>query len=640
MTSHITFLLLGLGAGAVIAALGLGIVVTHRASGVINFAHAAIGMFLAFSFYELRATGDLVLPVLGLPERVHLIDRPTVSTALFIVLLYAALVGAALYWLIFRYLATAPPLAGTVASLGLLLYLIAMADLRFDRQASSALVIEGPLPSRLVSIGSVVSPLDRYLLAAIVAGAAVLLMAFFRWTRTGLATAALSENRKGVALMGINPDRIGMTNWIIAVTLAAGAMIFAAPIIRLDPGTTSLLVLPALAAALPGGFSKLGSTVATGLALGMLQSELLSVQADWDWLPNIGLQQGIPFLLILITLAVRGDVLPSRGATFGDLRLPAAPDPLFATPVALGIVSLGVVALFVVGSTWRTAIIVSAIAALIALSVIVLSGLVGQVSLATFAVAGIAAFATVRFGAGWGLPFPLAPLLGVLVATLVGVGVGAAGLRARGMTLTIATLAAAIAIEELVFRWRWFTGGLAGARVERPSIFGVDLGISARGDAFPRRSFGVLVLLVLAVALIVVIRLRRSMVGRRWLAVRSNERAAAASGMSVQRIKLEAFAVSSFLAGTGGILIAYRRELVSPGSFGVLESIVALAIAYLAGIAAPLGALLAGALAAGGLLTALLDSFGDGASDRQFAINGLLLIIAAIRYRNGVLGRA
>ena len=94
MSSHVTFLLLGLGAGAAIAALALGVVVTHRTSGIINFAHAAVGMFVAFSYYELRATGDLVLPIIGLPERFHLIDRPTVSTALIISLIYAAAIGA------------------------------------------------------------------------------------------------------------------------------------------------------------------------------------------------------------------------------------------------------------------------------------------------------------------------------------------------------------------------------------------------------------------------------------------------------------------------------------------------------------------------------------------------------------------
>lgn len=636
MSSHVTFLLLGLGAGAAIAALALGVVVTHRTSGIINFAHAAVGMFVAFSYYELRATGDLVLPIILLPERFHLIDRPTVGTALIISLIYAAAIGAFLYWAIFRKLLDAPALAGTVASLGLLLYLIAIADLRFDRQSASVLVLDGPLPSRIVSVGSVVSPLDRYILAAIVVIVALVLAGFARWTRMGLATTALAENRKGVSLLGISPDRVGTLNWIIAVVLAGGALILAAPIVRLDPGTTSLLIVPALAAALPGRFDAIGLTVVSGLALGMAQSELLSVQADWDWLPNIGLQQGVPFLAILVALAVRGDILPSRGATTS--KLPNAPDHRYATHIVIGFGVLGVGGLMVLGSSWRSAIIVSALAALVALSVVVLSGLIGQISLATYAIAGVAAFGTVRAAADLGLPFPLAPAVGVIAAMVVGTAIGFAGLRARGMTLTIATLAAAVAIEELVFRWGWFTGGLSGATVERPSLFGFDLGISARGAAFPRKSFGIMVLGILVVALIMVIRLRRSSTGRRWLAVRANERSAASLGVSVERAKLEAFAVSSLLAGVAGALIAYRRELVSATSFGVLESIVALAIAYLAGIAAPLGVLLAGVLAAGGLLTVALDQISSNASQNQFAINGLLLIVAAVKYRSGILG--
>lgn len=638
MSSHLTFLLLGLGAGAVIAALGLGVVVTYRTSGIINFSHAAIGMFIAFAYYELRASGDLVLPILGLPDRVHLIDRPTVSTALIITLLYAALLGAFLYWALFKRLLDAPPLAGTVASLGLLLYLIAIADLRFDRQSAASQVLAGPLPDRIVKIGSVVAPLDRYLLAGIVILAAALLAAFFRWTPQGLATRALAENRKGVTLLGISPDRVGTLNWVIAVVLAGGALILAAPIVRLDPGMTSLLIVPALAAALPGRFAGLGATVVTGLLLGMARSELLSLQADWDWLPNIGLQQGIPFLVILLTLAVRGDILPASGRGVAALAKPAAPDHRYAVPIVFAVTGLGALGLVALGSAWRTGIIVSAIAATIALSVVVLSGLAGQVSLATYALAGVAAFSMVRIGEDLGLGFPLGPVLAIAVCVLVGIAVGAAGLRATGGTLTIATLAAAVAIEELVFKWDWFTGGLAGASVEPPSLFGLDLRISAVGSAFPRRSFGLFVLVVLAMAMFAVINLRRSRTGRRWLAVRSNERAAAAAGLSVERVKLEAFAVSSMLAGVAGVLLAYRRELVSPGSFGVLDSIVALAITYLAGIAAPLAALLAGALATGGLLTVALDQLSDSASEHQFAVNGLLLIVAAVRYRNGIFG--
>lgn len=636
MTTHLTFLLLGLGVGAVIAALGVGVVITHRASGIVNFAYAATGTFIALAYYELRATGDLVLPVLGLPDRVHLVDRPTTSTALVITLAYAALIGAALYWLVFRMLRQAPPLAGLVASLGLMLYFITLGGLRFD-QGASAMVIESPLPDRLVTIGGAVAPLDRYLLAALVVVVAAMMGLVYRYTRFGLTTRAVSENQTAASMLGISPNPVGTINWILATVLAGGALILAAPIIRLDPATSSLLIVPALAAALPGKFNSVAMAVAFGLGLGMLQSEILSLQTDWEWLPDIGLQQGIPFLIILITLLLRGDTLPGR-ADVTRLQLPNAPDHRLAVPIVLSASAAAVVGLLVLDSQWRAGIIVSGITAVIALSVVVLTGFVGQVSLATFALAGLAAFAMVRFSDDLGVPFPLAPLLGALVAVAISIVTGFAALRTRGMTLAIATLAAAVATEELLFRWDWFTGGLEGATVEPPSLFGLDLRISAPGDAFPREQFGFVVVGVLTLSAIAVVMIRRSGTGRRWLAVRANEVASASLGVPVARVKLEAFAVAGFLAGVGGTLLAYRRELVTTSSFGVLESVVVLALAYLAGVASPLGALLAGVIAAGGLLTVALEQINPGSTDAQLAVNGVALVIVAIRFPSGLLG--
>ncbi len=133
MTTLFSNLLLGLGVGAVIAALAVGVVVTHRASNVVNFAHAALGTYLALVYYEFRSTGEIVQPLLVpfAPARFHLLDRPTVATALVVTLLLAAACGAACYLLVFRPLRTSPPLARVVASLGLMVYLIGVMDLRF-----------------------------------------------------------------------------------------------------------------------------------------------------------------------------------------------------------------------------------------------------------------------------------------------------------------------------------------------------------------------------------------------------------------------------------------------------------------------------------------------------------------------------
>ena len=104
--------------------------------------------------------------------------------------------------------------------------------------------------------------------------------------------------------------------------------------------------------------------------------------------------------------------------------------------------------------------------------------------------------------------------------------IGLPAVRVRGMNLAIATLAAATVVEELVLKWSWFSGGLGGASVPRPRLFGIDLGIGAAGSAFPRPAFGVLCLVVLVAAAVAVANLRRGATGLRWLGVRANERAA------------------------------------------------------------------------------------------------------------------
>jgi ABC-type branched-subunit amino acid transport system permease subunit len=244
----------------------------------------------------------------------------------------------------------------------------------------------------------------------------------------------------------------------------------------------------------------------------------------------------------------------------------------------------------------------------------------------------------VRAEAAIGLGFPLSAIAGVAVAIAVGLLAGLPAVRVRGLTLAVTTLAASIAIEELLFRWSWFTGGAGGERAPEPRLLGLDLGISAPGDAYPRVAFGVFVLVAMVGSMTVVVNLRQGATGRRWLAVRANERAAEASGIPVAQVKLGATAVAAALAGLAGVLIAYQQQVVSAGSYAALQSLIAVAITYLAGIAVPAAALLAGALATGGLLTVVLDSISEGSSKYQFALNGLLLMVIAVRYPAGVVG--
>jgi len=176
ITQYLQQSLTGLGTGAVVALLAVGLVLTFRASNVLNFAHAAMGMYVAYTYYGLRnfgsartgTGGDLVLPVIGLPAKVHVVDRPTVITALMIALVVAVALGTVVYGLVFRPLRNAPPLARVVASLGIFLYLQAVMQLRVPGiGAGSALQLKSFLPRGVVRLGDAAIPASSFALAAV-----------------------------------------------------------------------------------------------------------------------------------------------------------------------------------------------------------------------------------------------------------------------------------------------------------------------------------------------------------------------------------------------------------------------------------------------------------------------------------------
>ena len=645
MSTYLGYLLAGIGGGAVIASLALGLVLTWRASGVINFAHAAMGTYVAFAYFEFRDRGDLVLPIIGLPARLHLLDTPTLAAALVFALVLAAVLGLVVYWLVFRPLRRAPALARVVASLGLYLYLQEITRLRFPTAGASAVTRLPVLPEGPVRLLGTVVSANRLLLAAAVLAVTGVLVVVFRTTRFGLATRAASDNEEGAIVTGISPDRVGAANWMLASVLGGFAVILIEPIAGLDPATTSLLVVPALAAALLGGLTSFALTAGAGLAIGMVQSLILGYAVrpgtTWipDWLPTTGLQQTVPVVLVLAALVWRSDPLPTRETVVGR-GLPTSPLPrrVVLWSVVLSVAVLTV--LFTTGAAYRQAMIVTLIATLLSLSVVVLTGYVGQISLAQLAFAGVAGFTAIEV-ADRGAPFPLAVLVGTGAAVLLGLLVALPATRVRGMSLAVATLAMAVAIEQLVLGSPSLSGGIGGRRASRPYLLGFDVGISAPGIDNFRPVFGVMVLGVVVLAATVVANLRRNRTGLRWLAVRANERAAAAVGIDVARVKLGAFALSSALAGLAGCAMAFATTTLSTTSFLVIGSLVALALTYVGGISSISGALVAGALAQAGIFTVIADGWtgGDG-GPYVFVMSGLALMVLAIVAPDGITGVA
>ena len=227
-------------------------------------------------------------------------------------------------------------------------------------------------------------------------------------------------------------------------------------------------------------------------------------------------------------------------------------------------------------------------------------------------------------------------ILSAGVATILGVIVSIPALRVRGLHLAVVTIAAAVAIEELIFKNPKFTGGLTGSPVAQPSIFGMELGIRGGGE-FPQPVFGYLVLAVASVVAIGVALLRRSSLGRQMLAVRSSERAAAASGIDAARIKLIGAAIASFLAGIGGSLMAYQQGQLSFETFSVMTSLLLVAVVYIGGISSVSGGLVAALMFSGGLVSIALDEW-LGLGDYESLILAIALVAGAVMNPEGVAG--
>ena len=637
MADYLFFILLGTGAGAIIAAFGLGLVVTYQGSGLVNFAYGAMATWVGYVYADLRR-GAYPFPIPGLPARYHFGDDVGIWWAFALALLTAALMGLLIYQLVFRPLFRAPALAKVVASIGLVIVFTALIERRFPDNAG--LRVEAILPREPVTImDGVTVPRDGLWLVFIVLLIAAAMWAASRYTRLGLATKAAAGNEKGAILLGYSPQRLAQTSFVLASVIGGLVVILASPMIQLSSAILTFgYLIPALGAALIGAFQKIWPTVLAGLAIGLVQSSFTKMQTDFSWFPQYGAREGLPFLVIIVAMVFLGERLPDRGAveTFKMPAIPPAKVTMLSVMVPVG---LAVVGLLVLSPLWRGAIMTTTIATVLALSLVLLSGFGGQPSLAQLAFAGVAGFALSKLAMEWNIPFPIAPILAASVAMVFGVIVGIPALRVRGTNLAIITLAGGVAINEFIFKNPKYVGDAStgGAKVPNPQIGGWDLGLIL-GDQASRPIFGILLVAVALVMAIAVANIRKSASGRRMLATRSNERAATASGVNIARVKLEVFAASAFIAGIGGCLIAYRFGSVSDASFGTVASLTALAVAYLGGITCVSGAVTAGITASAGVAFYAIGSLFDALGQWEVMIGGILLILTAILNPEGIAG--
>jgi sulfate-transporting ATPase len=359
-----------------------------------------------------------------------------------------------------------------------------------------------------------------------------------------------------------------------------------------------------------------------GLAIGVAESELTRYVTTPGW------AKSAPLLLIVGVLIARGRSLPARSQVTD--RLPRVgrgrPRLLLVAAFASG----GVLILTVIGGAWVDALTTTLTTALVCLSLVVVTGYAGQLSLAQFTLAGVGAFVAARLCAGLGWPFPLVAVAGALAAVPVGLLVALPALRTRGANLAIATLAMSLAVGEVVFANSDYTGGFQGVVVRAPTVGGLQLDPVEH----PGRYAGLCLLVLVALA-VMITNLRRGPAGRRLIAVRENERAAATLGISVYGAKLYAFGLSAAIAGLAGTLIAFRTQHVLFTGYDVFASINAVVLAVIGGIGAVLGAGLAGLIALGGLISYLVDRLTGW--DRYLALaSGLLVLLTLAQAPDGL----
>ncbi|MGW6729690.1 ABC transporter permease subunit [Nocardia sp. NPDC055029] len=614
MDTFLQFALLGLGAGGAYAVAGIGLVQIYRGSGVLNLSHGAIAFAAATLFVQ--TYGEREWPLL-----------PAAVAAVAL----AAAIGGVIQVGVMHPLRNSPPLVRMVATLGVFAVLQQAVPLVFGTSTGNVAVPSFYPKGRLELGDTLAVPYDRLIVVCIAVALALALWILQRRTRLGLATTAVAENRVVAASLAIAPNPVAMWNWMLGSALAGLAGVILSPIVGvITPLPFMFLVIPALAAAMIGRFESFFWTTVGGIAIGVGQSVVTRYQAEI--LPaNLasGWPNALPFLVIIVVLMLRGSPFPVRGEIAA--RLPSLGRRTVSPFTAIAVAALGAGAALLMTEKLAVAVTASAGFAIVGLSLVVLTGLAGQTSLAQMAIAGIGALSGARLSHNLGLPFPVVLALGVVSGAAVGIVFAAPAMRTRGPALAIATIGIGIAIESVVLNNGWFTvNGFGGTPIDRPHLGPLDI----NGVTHPQRyaAFAVVVLVAAAYA---VANLRAGRTGRRLIAMRSSERATSAMGVSLPATKLIAFTISAALASLGGIVLAFSGGAVTYERFGLLQSLNLVIFVLIGGIGYVIGPIIGGALAPNGFVSSLMDS--GSAIDRWLVLgSGIVLVLVLVLNAHGV----
>jgi sulfate-transporting ATPase len=602
----VRFALLGLGVGALYAFASQGLIVIFRGTGVLNFSLGATGIAGVFLQYELQY------------EHGH-----GFWIASFFGVLLSVTLGVLTHWVVLRPLQRkrASNLIQLLATLGVLVTVQAGVVIRYGskpRQVPSVLPVD-----RVSLYGDVSITVDRLILLAIGSVSALVLWFVYRSSRFGIETEAVSESERSAAAVGVSPNKIAVLNWGLGSGAACIGGILVVPVMTLQVTAMTSLVLAALAAALVADFKSFPVATAAGYVIGMGQT---LIGRFWD---QQGAGQSLPFVIIIVMLVAKGRSIPTRDHYLR--RLPAIGNGRMSWDWTIFLTGAVVFLMLTKDTKWIDALTVTLCASIVLLSIVVVTGYAGQLSLAQYAMAGFGAWVAGRLVAVYQIPFLLGLAAGVAAAIPLGMLFALPAVRTRGINLAIVTLGLGTAIELMLFNNGNFTGGIQGTPVGNPSLFGFEIS-SIR---YPER-YGIFVLGMALLAVVVVANVRRGRSGRRLIAVRTNERAAASLGINIVAAKLFAFALASALAALGGILLAFRLTSVSYQSFTNFTSITYAGLSLVGGVGHILGAFVGAMMATAGFNQEVMESTWDGVGEYVQLISGIAILLVVLYNPDGV----
>ncbi|MFD3837820.1 ATP-binding cassette domain-containing protein [Streptomyces sp. NPDC058642] len=562
--------LAGLSVGSAAALTGIGLIVTYRATGVLNFAHGAIAMVCAFVLRQCVVEWGW----------------PLWAGATLTLLVLAPGLGVVLERFVFRPLSVlgSDPAQTLVASIGVFVLLVGGAALVWGQGARD----DAP---ELVSA----DPWGQLAVVLVLAGG---VGAVIRRTRFGRELRAVVDDRQLAVLGGIDADRVATAGWAFGSFTAGLTGVLLAPYVRLDPYGLPLLVMEVVAVAVAARMRALPVAVVAALGIGVAQSQLTRLHPSGRGEP---LLQAVGANLFVVALLVAALVLPRIGTRDA---LPRTATARVATPPGAWIVAVVLVLLPLgfAGSDLQTSVQVPALGVVL-LSLVVVTGRGGQISLGQAAYAGLGALFTALLAAGRFPGLPRLPELAALAVAVVlvaplGLLTGWPAISRRGLALALATFAVGVGVSRFVFAQPYATSGLS---LGRPAGFDGD------------RAYYVLELALLAAALLATRLLRTGRTGRALAAMRDHEAGASAAGVQVPSLKLLAFVAGAALAALGGGMLGMGLRAFDPGAYDPVRGLLWFAAVVVLGADSTLGALLAAALlvgldagARGGMAAALI----------------------------------